>query len=102
MIVDDTGRLWVTDWGHPGFFYPAYMAYERTCAAAWWARLRWSFLRWIANGFGRLWRKGPFGLDTTCSRSCRFALFDSKSPYANVPQRFKIETPASLSCHPLP
>ncbi|TFK72075.1 hypothetical protein BDN72DRAFT_895064 [Pluteus cervinus] len=62
MILDNSGELWIVDWGNAGF-YPRYMEYmgiELTSHTMPWAfrrtwsarlaRLRWSFFRWIAYG----------------------------------------------------
>ena len=92
MILDDAGKLWVVDWGHAGF-YPAYMEYmglETTSMpwinaptwAAWWARMRWSFFRWIAAGPVGPHKKPRHALFVVYERSIRYRL--DKTPYSRV------------------
>ncbi|KAL4244616.1 Protein kinase-like domain superfamily protein [Abortiporus biennis] len=90
MIFDQSGKLWLLDWGRAGY-YPEYMEYFgieptampwllRPTWAAWWGRLRWSLLRWIAWFPRSSYKNTLQSLRVMRQRSNRFRL--DKTPYS--------------------
>ncbi|KAF9485739.1 hypothetical protein BDN70DRAFT_910079 [Pholiota conissans] len=93
MILDASGKLWLIDWGHAGF-YPTYMEHfgleARTLAmkwlgegtwAAWWGNLRWSVFRWIAIGFSYKYNRPRRAFCVVSMRTYKYRL--DKSPFSN-------------------
>lgn len=88
LIVDDSGRLWIVDWGRAGF-YPSFMEalaigngpYTRDQKIrtlspwlAWWGDIRWILVRWIAYGWHPEYRTQRSAMATVNYRSTRFRL----------------------------
>ncbi|TFY77315.1 hypothetical protein EWM64_g6697 [Hericium alpestre] len=92
MILDTAGRLWLVDFGEAGF-YPPFMEYlgmklthipwlyEPTWAA-WWGRMRWSLLQWIACGPRRGYGEAYNALCVVRQRSLRYRM--QKTPFSEL------------------
>lgn len=90
MIIDESFRLWIIDWGLAGF-YPRFMEKANmrsgllACAGettwgAWWARVRWRLLCWIVLGFDNArYNAALSALGTIQFFTTRFSLF--RTPY---------------------
>ncbi|KIY73169.1 kinase-like protein [Cylindrobasidium torrendii FP15055 ss-10] len=93
MILDNSGKLWLVDWGHAGF-YPPFMEFlgieARTSAmpwltkntwSAWWGCVKWSFFRWVAAGPSSSHQRARKALACVSIRTQRYRM--DRSPFSD-------------------